>query len=59
MASVVRAAAKFSSVSLSGMLEARPWVRVRTTLWPTSGRVSSWPSVAAQAAKAGTPGVMV
>ena len=34
-------------------------VRVRITVWLISGRVSSRPSAAAAAAKAGTPGVIV
>ena len=37
--------------------EARTAVRVRMTVWAISGRVSSLPSAAAAAAKAGTPGV--
>jgi hypothetical protein len=41
------------------MAEARPGVRVSTTVCATSGRVSSRSSAAAQAAKAGTPGVML
>ena len=59
MASVARVAAKASSVSVGGMAEARPEVRVSTSDCATSGRVSSWPSAAAAAAKDGTPGVMV
>ena len=39
--------------------EARPGMRVSTTLCATSGTVSSRPSAAAAAAKAGTPGVSV
>jgi len=37
--------------------EARTAVRVSTTVWLTPGSVSSIPSAAAVAAKAGTPGV--
>ena len=51
-------AAKFSSVSPSGMAEARPEVRVNTSDCATPGSVSSFPKAAAAAAKAGTPGVM-
>ena len=40
-----------------GIGEALPSVRVRITVWLTSGRVSSALSAAAAAAKAGTPGV--
>ncbi len=42
---------------VAGMAEARPLVRVSTTDWATSGRVSSRCNAAAPAAKAGTPGV--
>ena len=59
MASVAPVAAKAASVSPSGMREARPETRVSTTLCATSGTVSSRPSAAAAAAKAGTPGVSV
>ena len=41
------------------MAEARPGIRVSTTLWTRPGTVSSRPSVAEAAAKAGTPGVSV
>ena len=58
-ASVAPVAAKAASASLSGMREARPGTRVRTTLCVTSGTVSSRCSTAAAAAKAGTPGVSV
>ena len=51
-------AAKFSSVSPSGMADARPEVRVNTSDCATPGSVSSFPKAAAAAAKAGTPGVM-
>ena len=44
---------------VSGIAEARPDMRVSTTLCATSGTVSSRPSAAAAAAKAGTPGVSV
>ncbi len=44
---------------VGGMAEARPEVRVSTSDCATSGRVSSWPSAAAAAAKDGTPGVTV
>ena len=57
MASAAPVAANGSSVSLSGMAEARPETRVNTTLCATSGRVNSRPIAAAAAAKAGTPGV--
>ncbi len=59
MASVAPVAAKLASCSCLGMAEARPGMRVSTTLCATSGTVSSQPSVAAAAAKAGTPGVRV
>ena len=59
MASVAPVAAKASSFSAGGIAEARPEVRVSTTDCATSGRVSSWPSAAAAAAKDGTPGVTV
>ena len=42
-----------------GMREARPAIRVSTTVCAISGKVSSRPSAAAAAAKAGTPGVSV
>ncbi len=45
------------SVSPSGIGEARPAVRVRTTDCARPGSVSSAPSAAAAAAKEGTPGV--
>ena len=57
IASVAPVAAKAASVSLSGMAEARPLVRVSTSDCATSGKVSSRCSAAALAAKAGTPGV--
>ena len=59
MASVAPVAPKAASVSPSGMFEARPETRVSTRLCATSGIVSSRPSAAAAAAKAGTPGVSV
>ena len=59
IASVAPEAPRTSSVSLAGMAEARPSVRVRISVWLTAGRVSSRPSAADAAAKAGTPGVMV
>ena len=59
MASVAPVAANASSVSAGGIAEARPEVRVSTTDCATSGKVSSWPSAAAAAAKDGTPGVTV
>ncbi len=59
IASVAPVAANAASVSPSGMREARPEIRVSTTLCATSGTVSSRPSAAAAAAKAGTPGVSV
>ena len=59
MASVAPVAAKAASRSPSGMALARPGMRVSTTLCATSGTVSSQPSAAAAAAKAGTPGVSV
>ena len=59
MASVAPVAAKASSFSAGGIDEARPEVRVSTTVCANSGSVSSCPSAAAAAAKAGTPGVMV
>ena len=46
MASVARVCAKAASRSLSGMREARPGMRVSTTLCATSGTVSSRPSAA-------------
>ena len=46
-------------ISAGGIADARPEVRVSTTDCATSGRVSSWPSAAAAAAKEGTPGVTV
>ena len=51
--------AKAARSSPSGMAEARTAVRVRTTDCAISGSVSSSPRLAAAAAKAGTPGVMV
>ena len=57
MASVAPVAAKLASVSPSGIEEARPGVRVSTTDCASPGKVSSVPSDAAAAAKAGTPGV--
>ena len=51
--------AKFSSVSVSGIAEARPGVLVSTTDWASPGKVSSAPRAAAAAAKLGTPGVIV
>ncbi len=42
-----------------GIAEARPEVRVSTTVCATPGRVNSRPSTAAAAAKDGTPGVTV
>jgi hypothetical protein len=59
MTSVALVAAKAASRSHSGMREARPGMRVSTTLCATSGTVSSRPIAAAAAAKAGTPGVSV
>jgi len=59
MASVAPVAAKVLSCSPSGMRDARPGMRVSTTLWAISGTVSSRPSTAAAAANAGTPGVSV
>ena len=59
MASVAPVAANASSFSAGGIADARPEVRVSTTDCATSGRVSSWPSAAAAAAKDGTPGVTV
>ena len=58
IASVAPVRAKLARVSPSGMALARPGVRVSTTDCATPGSVSSWPRVAAAAAKAGTPGVM-
>ncbi len=58
-ASVAPVAANAASVSFSGIAEARPGVRVSTSDCATSGSVSSRPSAAAAAAKAGTPGVIV
>ena len=45
-------------VSCSGMAEALRDNRVRMIVCPTVGTVSSRPSAAAAAAKAGTPGTM-
>ena len=59
MARVARVAAKPESVSVAGIAEARPGVRVKTTDCATSGNVNSFASAAAAAAKAGTPGVTV
>ena len=59
IASVAPVAAKFCSVSRSGIGEARPEVRVSTSDWARPGSVSSRFSAAAAAAKAGTPGVTV
>ncbi len=59
MASVARVAANADRLSVSGIDEARPGVRVSTTDCATSGNVSSLASAAAAAAKAGTPGVTV
>ena len=59
IASVAPVAPNAASVSPAGMAEARPGTRVSTTLCATSGTVSSRPSAAAAAAKAGTPGVSV
>jgi hypothetical protein len=59
IASVAPVAAKVSSFSAGGMLEARPEIRVSTRLCATSGTVNSAPSAEAAAAKAGTPGVIV
>jgi len=50
---------KRGELSLSGIAEARPEVRVSTTDCATSGKVNSLASAAAAAAKAGTPGVIV
>ena len=58
MARVAPVAAKFDSVSRSGIADARPLVRVRTSDCATPGNVSSCPSAAAAAAKEGTPGVI-
>ena len=58
-ASVAPVRANATSSSPSGIADARTAVRVSTTDWHTPGSVSSTPSVAAAAAKAGTPGVMV
>ena len=44
-------------LSPEGIAEARPEVRVSTTVCATPGKVSSRPSTAAAAAKDGTPGV--
>ena len=51
--------ANVASFSVSGIREARPEMRVSTTLCATSGTVSSHSSTAAAAANAGTPGVSV
>ncbi len=59
MQSVAPVAAKAARLSPSGMAEARTAVRVTTTDWAMSGRVSSPPRAAAAAANAGTPGVIV
>ncbi len=59
IASVAPVAPKAASVSPSGMAEARPETRVITTLCANPGTVSSRPSAALAAAKAGTPGVSV
>src|SRR5712691_10757 len=55
--SVAPLAARWSRRSPSGIAEARVAVRVRITVCATPGSVSSRPSAAAAAAKAGTPGV--
>ncbi|RBP13172.1 hypothetical protein DFR50_112147 [Roseiarcus fermentans] len=57
IASVAPVRANAARLSLSGIAEARPLVRVSTTDWATSGRVSSRRSAAALAANEGTPGV--
>ncbi len=57
IASVAPVAAKAVSVSRSGIGEARTAVRVNTSDCAIPGSVSSWPSAAAAAAKAGMPGV--
>ena len=57
IASVAPVAANAVRDSPCGIFEARTAVRVSTTDWAIPGRVSSWPSAAAAAAKAGTPGV--
>jgi len=59
IASVAPVAANAAKVSPAGMALARPGRRVSTTLCATLGTVSSHPSAAAAAAKAGTPGVSV
>ena len=59
MHKVAPVAAKAARSSPGGMAEARTAVRVTTTDWAMPGRVSSPPSAAAAAAKAGTPGVIV
>ncbi len=56
MANVAPVAAKLASFSPAGIADARPDMRVNTTLWATPGTVSSRPSSAAAAEKAGTPG---
>ena len=57
IARVAPVLANASSVSASGIEEARPEVRVSTTDCTMEGTVSSTPSAAALAAKLGTPGV--
>ena len=57
MTSVAPLRASVARSSPSGMAEDFIAVRVRITVWLTSGMVSSRPSAAAAAAKAGTPGV--
>ncbi len=56
---MVPLAANVARVSFGGIDEARPEVRVSTSDWATSGRVSSRFRAAAAAAKLGTPGVTV
>ena len=57
MASVAPDAPSVVRLSPGGIGEAAPGVRVRITVWLSSGSVSSVQSSAAAAAKAGTPGV--
>ena len=58
MHSVAPVRPKFSSVSPSGIADARPETRVRITDCPTVGTVSSWPSAAATAENDATPGTI-
>ena len=59
MARVAFVRAKFSSDSSSGMADARPEVRVRTTDCVRLGKVNSVPRAAAAVEKLVTPGVSV